>query len=147
MFPNFDGDLRVHLSEYGNEQTQAILAETSELSADYYDWTVTDLHSGQPNGTRAFAMMNGVGMISGDANGVPAEGSASVRNVPGVDGLFGNSSEIDYVPNVGLPRHTKDLLRAIDVRYKTFGYPNTNVEVEELVGDDSDEEEAPDGSN
>lgn len=87
MFPNFDADLRAHLSEYGNEQTQAILAETSELSADYYDWTVTDLHSGQPNGTRAFAMMNGVGMISGDANGVPAEGSASVRNVPGVDGL------------------------------------------------------------
>jgi len=46
FFPNFEEDLRAHLAEYANEETSAILTETSRVSANVKEYDIADLAGG-----------------------------------------------------------------------------------------------------
>ncbi|MGY8986774.1 MAG: DUF547 domain-containing protein, partial [Sphingomonadales bacterium] len=47
-FPNFEEDLIEHISTFADKKTKAIVSATTKFKADYYDWSITDLHNGRP---------------------------------------------------------------------------------------------------
>ena len=46
FFPNFEADLRAHLAEFANEETQTILSETTRVSANVNEYDIADLAGG-----------------------------------------------------------------------------------------------------
>ncbi|MEL7198484.1 MAG: DUF547 domain-containing protein [Pseudomonadota bacterium] len=45
-FPDFDRDLRAHLSEYANEDVQKILSKTDTTTATVKEWAIADMSGG-----------------------------------------------------------------------------------------------------
>ncbi len=45
-FPNFEADLRAHLTEYADEDTQALLEATSDVEANVKEYDIADLAGG-----------------------------------------------------------------------------------------------------
>jgi hypothetical protein len=45
-FPNFENDLRAHLTEYGDEDTRALLTGTTSIAATVSEYDIADLEGG-----------------------------------------------------------------------------------------------------
>ena len=74
-FPNWEVDLRDHLSEYGEESVDRIMARSGAIKATVYDWTIADISYGDaspPIGN----------VITTSVYGGPGFQQASVRMTP-----------------------------------------------------------------
>jgi len=123
LFPDFERDLKRHLLAYADSETREILTETDGLRADYFDWGPTDFHNGHPSDIRMYPT------VLGSANALFG-GSGSIA---AASSDFGETStQGSSIPEARWPPHTLRFFRALRVKFEVFGFPETNIEIEEL---------------
>lgn len=158
LFPDFQTDLRRHMEQFADPDTQEILADAKDIEPGYFDWSPADLYDGDPNATRMLPTLYGTGVTSsprftelgptGALSG--AGGGLGGRLPPGINsgasnstnssGFLGNIDGIGINPEAGLPMHTQALLRALQTKFEIYGYPETEVTIEEIgTAEESDQ--------
>ena len=122
FFPGGNEEILAHMYEFADVTTREILDGANSLQAEYFDWYVADIYAGRPRQTSMYAG----NVIRPDNSGV-------------------RSREAE------LPDHVKAFVRAIELKFQTYGYPEGFVTIEEVEtaeGDagSADESEAGSGA-
>jgi len=121
-FPDWETDLRRHLSAYADDQTRAILEATTTLVADYFDWSPADLYNGHPDNVRMLATCLGTCLMGA---------------------INTDFSSLDVLPEQFPPPHTAKFLLVLEDKFKLYGYPDTIITIEDIETDDTVGEASP----
>lgn len=117
-FPDFEADLRSHLSSLADEKTAAILKRTSKVRANYFSWTVPDFYGGR---------MSDYGSASNAASLTAIQGTSLER-------FTGNSELISGgVATAAIPAHVLAFLTAMRRKFKIFKMSNEGISNREML--------------
>ena len=132
-FPDFEKDIRKHLSKYASSITQRNMDKAKSMRADSYDWGIADMKNGDVYEGGSFNKSSGA--LAYFIISQPTPAGSGGGGGPTVFGSFAENPAFNQANLSNIPPQTRALLRALKIRNERRVREGT-VTVEEFVSEE-----------